>query len=69
MEEEAKTTNVFPLVDIETFEALKEEILPQLISRASRQDHVLRLWIAQCATGEDAVAEIPRQCQEHGQSE
>jgi len=56
MEEEVKTTSVFPLVDRETFKALKEEILPQLISRASRQDHVLRLWIAQCATGEDAVA-------------
>lgn len=56
MEEEVKTTGIFPLVDIETFQALKEEFLPRLISRARRQDHALRLWVAQCATGEDAVA-------------
>ncbi len=39
--------------DADAFTYLKNDILPTLISRARQRDHVLRLWTAGCATGEE----------------
>ena len=39
--------------DTEAFNYLKEEVLPRLIYEARSNNHVLRLWSAGCATGEE----------------
>jgi two-component system CheB/CheR fusion protein len=39
--------------DTEAFTYLSNEILPKLIAQARQRDHVLRLWTAGCATGEE----------------
>ena len=39
--------------DTEAFAYLRDEILPQLITRARERDYVLRFWAAGCATGEE----------------
>jgi len=40
--------------DGELFEYLKTEILPELVSEASKNGEQLRIWSAGCATGEEA---------------
>jgi two-component system, chemotaxis family, CheB/CheR fusion protein len=49
--------------DPEAFEHLKQNVVPDLIAR-TREDDVLRTWIAGCATGEEAysVAIIFKEC-------
>jgi two-component system CheB/CheR fusion protein len=42
--------------DPELFAALKEWVLPELITEARRQGGELRLWSAGCATGEEAYS-------------
>ena len=39
--------------DTSAFNYLKSDILPKLIAEARERDHVLRLWTAGCATGEE----------------
>ena len=39
--------------DPEAFVALKNDILPQIIAHARERDHILRIWTAGCATGEE----------------
>ncbi|MBV9259639.1 MAG: PAS domain-containing protein, partial [Ktedonobacteraceae bacterium] len=39
--------------DADAFAYLRSDILPILIARARQRDHVLRLWAAGCATGEE----------------
>ncbi len=39
--------------DADLFEALQQRVLPQLLAEARKQGHVLRLWSAGCATGEE----------------
>lgn len=41
--------------DADAFESLETEVLPQLIAR-TREDHELRIWVAGCATGEEAYS-------------
>ncbi len=42
--------------DLETFQTLRNEILPALIAQAEQNQKTLRLWCAGCATGEDAYS-------------
>jgi two-component system CheB/CheR fusion protein len=42
--------------DPELFVALKEQVLPELITAARTRGNVLRLWSAGCATGEEAYS-------------
>jgi two-component system CheB/CheR fusion protein len=46
-------TNFFR--DPEAFDALKEEVLPQLFADKP-EDYVFRVWVAGCATGEEAYS-------------
>ncbi|HZS39366.1 MAG TPA: chemotaxis protein CheB, partial [Polyangia bacterium] len=41
--------------DVEAFERLQSEIVPQLLQRVA-QDEEIRIWIAACATGEEAYS-------------
>lgn len=50
--EEEKRTGLFPFLDAETFAALEQEILPQLITQARLNRQTLRVWVIECATGE-----------------
>ncbi len=40
--------------DAEAFEFIRRSVLPELIDRARKNGHILRLWSAGCATGEEA---------------
>ena len=42
--------------DPDAFAFLRSEILPSLIETARERDHVLRMWSAGCATGEEAYS-------------
>ena len=42
--------------DPDAFAFLRSEILPALIETARERDHVLRMWSAGCATGEEAYS-------------
>jgi two-component system CheB/CheR fusion protein len=42
--------------DPEFFQALRERVLPELITQARSRDQQLRLWSAGCATGEEAYS-------------
>ena len=42
--------------DPEFFQALRERVLPELITEARSRDKQLRLWSAGCATGEEAYS-------------
>ncbi len=42
--------------DFEMFQALRNEILPALVAQAEQTEKILRLWSADCATGEDAYS-------------
>src|SRR2546430_917019 len=39
--------------DPDAFVALRNDILPQIIAHARERDHILRIWTAVCATGEE----------------
>ena len=42
--------------DPEAFDFLRQTVLPELIDRAKRNGHILRIWSAGCATGEEAYS-------------
>ncbi len=42
--------------DFEVFQALRNEILPALVTQVEHSEKILRLWSAGCATGEDAYS-------------
>jgi len=42
--------------DAGTFEYLSKSILPQIIKQTSAKDDVVRIWVAGCATGEEAYS-------------
>ena len=42
--------------DPEAFDFLRERVLPELVARARQNGHILRLWSAGCATGEEAYS-------------
>ena len=42
--------------DPEFFQALRERVLPELITQARSRDRQLRIWSAGCATGEEAYS-------------
>jgi two-component system CheB/CheR fusion protein len=42
--------------DPELFDYLKEEVLPELVEEARKEENQLRIWSAGCATGEEAYS-------------
>ncbi len=52
MLEEEKRIGHFPFLDAETFTALEQEVIPQLITQARLDHQTLRVWVAKCANGE-----------------
>jgi two-component system, chemotaxis family, CheB/CheR fusion protein len=42
--------------DPEAFDFLRQQVVPELIDRASRNGRILRVWSAGCATGEEAYS-------------
>ncbi len=56
--------------DTEAFDLLKKEILPQLF-QDKPEDHVFRVWVAGCATGEEAysIAILLRELMDERQQE
>lgn len=42
--------------DPEAFDFLRTSVLPELIDRAKENGHILRIWSAGCATGEEAYS-------------
>lgn len=42
--------------DPETFEHLRQHLLPEIVSRAHAQDNQIRIWSAGCSTGEEAYS-------------
>src|SRR3989338_3931924 len=61
-------TNFFR--DPEAFDALKQDILPQLFA-GKPEDYVFRVWVAGCSTGEEAysVAILLRECMDDAHRE
>jgi len=61
-------TNFFR--DQEAFDALKQDILPQLFA-GKPEDYVFRVWVAGCSTGEEAysVAILLRECMDDAHRE
>jgi two-component system, chemotaxis family, CheB/CheR fusion protein len=53
--EEVKKIGSFSPLDAETFAALEQEVLPQLITRARLDHQPLRVWVVECAIGEIAT--------------
>jgi two-component system CheB/CheR fusion protein len=49
-----KVTDFFR--DPDLYEALRREVLPDIVEEASRRDHEIRIWSAGCATGEEAYS-------------
>ncbi len=50
--EEEKRVSPFPFLDAETFAALEQEVLPQLITQARLDHQTLRVWVVECSSGE-----------------